>query len=61
MASIGARALMNGQLITAVIPTIENIWVVLGTDGGWSAKACATVIPYMAKVDGRYAATQSEN
>lgn len=52
---------MNGQLITAVIPTIENIWVVLGTDGGWSAKACATVIPYMAKVDGRYAATQSEN
>jgi hypothetical protein len=60
MASIGASATVNGQLIMEVIPTTENIRVVLETDGGWRAKACAIVIPYIAKVDGRYAITQSE-
>jgi hypothetical protein len=48
-----ARAAANGQLKIAVMPTVENIMSVLLFEGGCKAKACASVTPYIAKLEGR--------
>lgn len=53
--STKARAIANGQLRTAVIPIVENTWIVLDIEGGFRENACASVTPYIAKVEGRYA------
>ena len=47
------RAAANGQLKIAVMPTVENIKSVLLFEGGCKAKACASVTPYIAKLEGR--------
>lgn len=50
-----ANAPAKGQLRTEVIPTSEKVSIVRERLGGLNDIACASVIPYIANVDGRYA------
>ena len=46
----------NGQLKIAVIPMMEKTCIVLDFDGGFNENAWASVTPYIANAEGRYAA-----
>lgn len=48
-----ARAAAKGQLRIATEPRVENIRSVLLLEGGCKENACASVTPYIAKLDGR--------
>jgi len=50
-----ANAPAKGQLSTEVIPTSEKVSRVREGLGGLNDIACASVIPYIANVEGRYA------